>query len=180
MRPRVTLNYVVVTFLVVVISWLLHELSHYTMGRFLGYSMVMTLNSTYPEVGETTLRDATLISAAGPLFTILQAVIAFYLLKRFADSRLYTVLFIAFYMRLLALVVSFNNPNDEARISMAFGIGMFTLPILVSVLLFFLVYRASRQQKYTIRFQTSTAVLTLLFSSGLIILDQLLHVTILS
>ena len=171
---------VLATILIILLSWLLHECGHYLMGRALGYPMIMTLNSTYSSEGTATLLDSSLIDAAGPLITIIEAFIGFYLLRPFSDRRLYPIVFVPFFMRLLALGISFRNANDEARISLALGIGKFTLPVLVCSLLFYLVYRTSIEQGYRPRFQAITAIVTLLVSTGIILLDMAMNVVLLS
>ncbi len=172
-------GYVLVTILIVLFSWLLHECGHYLMGCALGCPMIMTLNSTYSTVGTATQLDSSLIDAAGPLITIIEAFIGFYLLRRFSDRRLYPIVFVPFFMRLLALGISFRNANDEARIGLALGIGKFTLPVLVSAMLFYLVYRTSVEKGYRPRFQAITAIVTLLVSTGIILLDQALDIVLL-
>jgi hypothetical protein len=124
----------------------LHELAHWAMGEALGYDMAMSLNRTAPVVGvEPSIRDSALISAAGPLFTILVAALGFWWVRA-RDSRLaYTVVFAAWFERLAATFVSLFNPNDEARISLALGLGQWTLPLLVVIGLQALLWQANRR-----------------------------------
>ena len=173
-------SYVLATILLIIFSWLLHECGHYLMGCVLGYPMIMTMNSTYSSEGTSTLLDSSLIDAAGPFITIVEAFIGFYLLRRFSDRRLYPIVFVPFFMRLLALGISFHNANDEARMSLTLGTGKFTLPVLVCAMLFYLVYRASIEQGYRPRFQAITAIVTLLVSTGIILLDQAFDIVLLS
>jgi len=83
-------------------------------------------------------------------------------------------------MRLLAAILSFINPNDEARISKSLGLGSFTLFILICAVLFFLVARISKQEQYTKKFQWINVLLAMLFSSVIILADQFLHIHVIN
>jgi hypothetical protein len=167
-------TYVALTFAAVLSSFFFHELAHYSMGRGLGYDMVMTLNSSYARDIGVSIGDAVLIDAAGPLFTIVEAIAIYVLLRRGASPKLYPWLFVSFYMRALALGISFLNPNDEARISAALGLGMWTLPIIVTAFLFSLVWSYSQRVRLPRRLQATVVISTLVFSSLLIGLDRFL------
>ena len=78
-----------------------------------------------------------MISAAGPLFTIIQAFVFYAVIKKTGNPQWYPFLLTPFIMRLLAMGISFFNANDEARISEWAGLGLFTIPLLVCMLLFF-------------------------------------------
>ncbi|VAW31659.1 hypothetical protein MNBD_CHLOROFLEXI01-4491 [hydrothermal vent metagenome] len=121
-----------------------------------------------------------IISAAGPIVTILQALIVFLFLKsRDWNKFLYPFLFTAFYMRLLAGLMNFINPNDEGRIGIFLEIGIFTLPIIVSGLLFIMVYRISKKYNLNWKFQLATTVIVMVASSILILSDQFFGIRIL-
>jgi hypothetical protein len=170
-------SYLGISVIAVLSTFFFHELSHYLMGVALGYPMVMTLNSGYSLVGSTSA-DATLIDAAGPAFTIVQAVALFLVLRQFRIVYLYPALFAAFYLRLLASVVSLHNPNDESRIGAAIGIGPVLLPLIVSSLLFCLVYVVSRNLRLSRKLQFATTIVTVVISSLLIVADQIWHIQI--
>lgn len=158
-------------------TWLLHECSHWLCGTLLGYEMALTLNTAYPTAGKYDAdRHYLLISAAGPVVTLLQAIVVFLLMRRGKSYRLYPFLFTCFYMRLLAAGMSIISPNDEARISEAMGLGAFTLPLVVTLFLFLLVYRVSRQYAFTARFNALTTLLVMLLSSAIILADQFFKV----
>ena len=137
----------------------------------------MTLNSGYPLNGFY-LSDwhYTVVSAAGPLFTILQALVFYFILRKKDNYFLYPFLFTCFFLRFSAMVISLKNPNDEARISETLGIGTFTLPVMVSLLLYFLVHKTSRQYNYSNRFQGFTTLIVLLFYSTIILTDKYFHI----
>jgi hypothetical protein len=153
---------------------------HFFSGELLGNKMAMTLNSAYP-VNGFYLKEwhYAVVSAAGPLFTILQALIFYFLLKRYNNYYLYPCLLIAFFMRFTAMILSFRRSNDEARISTQLGWGMFTLPLIVSIFLFFLVFKISQKYNYTKRFNLLTVLLILFFYSAIILTDKYFHIRLL-
>jgi hypothetical protein len=175
--PAITKKYIAVFALAVLLSWVLHELCHWMTGEYLGYNMAMTLNTSYPLEGKY-VNDThnQLISAAGPLFTLLEAILVFILMIQRKRILLYPFLFTCFYMRLLATIISFGNPNDEARISTAMGIGKFTLPIIVTGILFLLVYRISKRYALSTAFNLKNLGLVILFTSIIILTDMFLKV----
>lgn len=174
-------RYAVMVMIAVLLSFELHELVHYFTGEYLGNKMGMTFNSCFPVAGYYSGgdRDYATVSATGPLFTILQAIIFYLLLNRKNNYYLYPFLFIPFFMRCSAMIISFKNPNDEARVSNFHHLGTFTLPLIVSALLFYFVYRISRKYSYSKRFQLFTFLLTLFFYSAIILTDQYFHIRIL-
>ncbi len=175
--PAINKKYIAVFALAVLLSWELHELCHWMAGEYLGYKMVMTINSGYLVDGKYAKdMDYQLISAAGPLFTMLEALLVFILMIRRKRILLYPFLFTCFYMRLLATAVSFGNPNDEARISTAIGIGKFTLPVIVTGILFVLVYRISKRYAFSTAFNLKNLGLVILFTSIIILTDMFLKV----
>jgi hypothetical protein len=148
-NKKITWKYNLAVIAVVIFTWVIHEFAHWLTAEFLGYESVMRINGVSPVKAETvTGWHKIYISAAGPVVTILQGVLAFLLLKRGSWNKyIYAFLFTALYMRLLAGIMNVINPNDEGRISIYFELGTFTLPLLVSAFLFYLVYSIS--QKYS-------------------------------
>lgn len=179
-QPKITINYVCIGVLAVFSTWFIHELAHWLTSETLGYPALMRINGVAPLPGlEPSPWEAVCISAAGPLVTLLQGILAFLLLRPKWHPYIYLWLFTAFYMRLLAGVMNVINPNDEGRISAFLGWGTFTLPILVSALLFFLVYRTSKTYRLTARFQLWTTLIIMVASSILILSDQFFALRIL-
>jgi hypothetical protein len=174
-------KYVLATLVAVIFTWILHEFSHWTAGELLGNDMVMTLNGCYPKSGQyLENRHATIVSAAGPIVTLIQAIVFYFLLKVKSEKLLFPFLLTCLYMRFLAGVMNFINPNDEGRISTDLGLGLFTLSILMVGVLFYLTYAASKAKGFRVKFVVSTILLIMLFSSVIILSDQALGVKILS
>lgn len=180
MHLKINFKYILITAVAVFLSFELHELAHFFTGEFLGNKMAMTLNSAYP-VNGFYLKEwhYTVVSAAGPLFTIIQAFIFYFLLKRYNNYFLYPWLLIPFFMRFTAMILSFRRPNDEARISTQLGWGMFTLPLIVSFFLLFLVFKIAQKYNYTKRFNLITVLLILFFYSTIILTDKYFHIRLL-
>lgn len=179
-QPKIDKKYIGIFVFAVLFSWIFHELSHLVTGIFFGYKMKMTLNSAYPTEGNF-LSDLHyhIISAAGPLFTLCEALLVFMLMYWRKRVLLYPFLFTCFYMRLLAMIISFFHPNDEARISIAMGIGKFTLPIIVSGILFYMVYKISARYDFSKKFNLANLGLAIFFTSLIILSDKFFPVTIL-
>lgn len=180
LNPRINLTYVLVTMVAVFLTWLFHEFAHWCVGEILGNEMVMTLNTCYPKSGRY-LADwhSMAISAAGPLVTILQALIFYFLLKKSNSSVLFSFLLTALYMRALAGIMNFINLNDEGRISDALGLSSFTLPFIVFGILFYLVYSIVTNKGLAAKFVTATILLIMLLSSILILSDQAFKIVVL-
>jgi hypothetical protein len=143
------------------------------MGTVLGYDMTMTLNTVSLTEGSFNQNwERQLVSAAGPIFTIITALIFFYFLNKKDNKYVYILLFIAFIQRFLAAVTSIFNANDEARISESLGIGKMTLPILVSLLLFGLVYKIAATYKYHLKFNLINFFIISFFIAALVFTDQ--------
>jgi hypothetical protein len=130
----------------------IHESAHWVMGTALGYEMLVSPNHVWSRM-EATPADAMVISAAGPIVTIVQGLLGFLLVKSRQSRFGFAMLYMAFFTRFVAMGVSVFNPNDEARIGSQLGIGMWTAPALVVALLFGLVYLSSRRLKLGARDQ---------------------------
>ncbi len=125
-----------------------HEIGHGLAGKAMGYSVIIRSNHAGVEGGVyRSATDALIMSAAGPLLTVVIALIAWRVALR--GSKLAAgVVLAALASRLIAAVVSLNYPNDEARISMARGAGKGTLFAVVILLLAPLTGSVLRRQRF--------------------------------
>ncbi|MES2858233.1 MAG: hypothetical protein V4704_03535 [Pseudomonadota bacterium] len=139
-------------FLVGIAAFLIHESFHWLAGTLLGYPMQMSLNRAWSST-PFALAHSIVISGAGPLVTYVQAAIGYLLVRSRASLVGFAMVYIAFFMRLVAMAVSVFNLNDEARISRDLGIGTWTLPAIVVGALLMLTVWASRRLKLTWREQ---------------------------
>lgn len=118
------------------------------MGEILGYDMWVNINSAGLARGTYASElHQQLVSIAGPFITLLQAFIAFFLVRKYKAVWAFAFLFAALMMRFVAMMVSFNNPNDEARISEWLGLGPWALYIIVVALLLALTVKAGSYMK---------------------------------
>ena len=137
------------TFIIVTcLTFILHEGAHWATGEMLGYDMWVNINSAGLARGEYNSEwHRQLVSIAGPLITVIQAIIAFVLVRKYKTITAFAFIFAAFMMRVVAMLVSINTPNDEARISEWLGLGMWTLHIIVVVILLGLCLKAGSYMK---------------------------------
>ncbi len=180
-NQKITLSYVLVILITVIFTWVGHEFAHWLTAKLLGYESIMTMNGTFYNDGENpTNLHKIWVSAAGPILTILQGSIVFYYLNNQGWSKhVYPLLFTAFYMRFLAGLMNFISLNDEGRISAFLGIGNFTLSILVSGFLFFLVFKISKKNRLNWKFHLATYLIVMVISSILILADMQLGIRLL-
>ncbi|MBW8303566.1 MAG: hypothetical protein K0M78_06430 [Brevundimonas sp.] len=118
-------------------TFALHEGGHWLAAVLLGHEAYFGLNSAGAR-GTIGTADHMIISAAGPVVTAVQALVALWLVQARASAAAWVFLFWAAFMRLMATVISLFHANDEARISDWLGWGMWTLPAIVTVGLFVL------------------------------------------
>lgn len=112
------------------LTFVLHEAGHWAMGIWLGHTMVFHLNGVGPAPGVVmSARDAFMVTAAGPLVTVLQALVACALIQQRVLLLAYAFVFTAWFMRFAATLVSIVHPNDEARMSLQLGLGTWLLPV---------------------------------------------------
>ena len=173
-NQKITVKYILAGILAVFLTWMIHEFVHWLTSELLGHKNIMRLNGTSFVKGQNpTETHKAIISISGPIITVLQGIFVFLFLKsRGWNKYIYTFLFTAFYMRFLAGLMNFIMANDEGRVGQFLGIGTFTLSIIISGILFFLVYKISRKHKLNWKFQFWTTIIIISASSLLIFLDQ--------
>lgn len=173
-------KYTLITLLAVVFTWLFHEFMHWLTGEALGNKMVMTINSGYPESRQyVSSWHATVVSAAGPVATLVQAIVIYSLVKTRYNLVLFPFLLTCLYMRTIAGFLNFINPNDEGRVGVDLGVGKFTLSILVVAFLFYLTYKAISNNGISRKIVIITTLVVMFLSSVLVLFDQAVKITIL-
>lgn len=178
---KITLQFIAGLIIVVFITWFIHEFAHWLTSEYLGYESIMRLNGVSPVPGQhpTELHNI-ITSAAGPVITIIQGFISYGLLKfRNWNKYVYAFLFTAFFMRFLAGIMNVIMLNDEGRISAYLKLGAFTLPVMVSGILFYMVYKIARKYKLKWKFQLSLSLLLVVAVTALIFFDQYFKLRIL-
>lgn len=155
------------------VTFAVHEGGHWLAALLLGHEAYFGLNSAGAR-GAVGAADHAIISAAGPAVTVIQALIALWLVQARASAAAWVFLFWAAFMRLMATVVSLFNPNDEARISDWLGWGVWTLPVLVTVALFALLAVGSVRLKVSWKTLVLTWAVASVAVSAVVGLDMLM------
>jgi hypothetical protein len=147
--PRSAIGVTAAAALAVVVAMnVAHEFGHGLAGKAMGYSVIVRSNHASVEGGVfRSATDALIMSAAGPLVTLVIALLAWRMALRGFKLAAGVVLS-ALASRLIAAVVSLNYPNDEARISMALGAGKWTLFGVVILVLAALTASALRRERF--------------------------------
>lgn len=178
---KVSITYMFTIFGAVFFTWILHEFAHWITYESFGLDAFMTLNASGLLKGQNPFEFHRIIAAAaGPFITLIQASLFYVILMRKGWRKVfYPLVFIPFYMRFLAGIMNFIKPNDEGVIGLYFGMGLFTISIVLTSVLFWMVYKIAK--KYTLRwkFQGMTILLVMLVSSFLILLDQFVNIRLL-
>ena len=179
-EQRINGKYIIAGIMAVFFTWIIHEFTHWYTSELFGYETIMRINGTSSVEGENpTELQKVIISISAPIVTILQALLVFIILKtRSWNKYLYPFIFTAFYMRFLAGLMNFINVNDEGRVSQYLGIGTFTLSIIVSGLLFYMIYKISKKYSLNWKFQLGTYLIVMTVSSILILLDNFFEIRI--
>lgn len=125
-------------FVIMLMTFVVHEAAHALMGAALGYEMEVSTNHAKPVDGRAEKTHEILISAAGPAVTALGALLV--LASGWRMLLAFQIVLAAFLMRLLASGVSVLNPNDEMRISNSLGWHPWALPASVSIGLFLVLF----------------------------------------
>lgn len=157
--------------LIALATFVVHEGAHALAGIALGHEMTVSLNSSAP-VGSVPNAHGLMIAAAGPLVTLIGGLIAFALVLARDSLIAYGVLYMALFMRFMAAVISLMNPNDEARISLGLGLGLYTLPLIMVAALLILTVIASRRLRLGWKTNLASYLVFTVAVSAIVGLDQ--------
>lgn len=129
-----------------IFTFVAHEAGHWLAGRLLGYDMAIGFNAVSAAPGaRIPAGDLFAITAAGPAVTVIQALLAYALIRSKDFLLAYPFLYVACFMRLAAAFVSLFNPNDEASLSLQLGWGQWLLPAMTVVVLLALTWAGARR-----------------------------------
>ena len=159
-----------------ILTWGIHESAHWLMGSMLGYDMWITFNQVGLVQGEYKSDfHQMLVSMAGPIVTWLQAIGALLLIHRNGNLWIYSFLFLAFWMRAMAMGISFlTNPNDEASVSLLLGLPMWVVPAVSVTFLLVLTYQGSRLLNVGWKGNVVAYLMASLMSAIIVFSDQFL------
>ena len=167
-------KYIAIMIIATFLTFFFHEMSHWIAYELLGYNAGFTINGASPKDPAVTLSKTHRIitSASGPVFTIIQAIVFYFILKRQKNIMLYPFLFLPFIMRLGATWANKFQPNDEGRISLDLGLNLYTISTLVVAFLLFLVYKISKKNKFSIAVNGITFFVSIILLFSLAYLDS--------
>lgn len=133
-------------------SYLFHELGHWSVGEVPGNSMTYSLNNVSPQCGHYMNPNQGLwISVGGPAFTIFLALIFLLVIRIYKVAWAYPFVFFQFFCRFFSVVFGVFSEQDEANISAITGAGRYTIAIIVVVLLFLLIWKGSYILKLNVK-----------------------------
>ena len=174
-RNRVDARFYIALVIAAVITFAVHEAAHWAAGVALGHDMVISLNGVAGGPGvELPVRDAFIVTAAGPAVTVLQALVAFALIRSRGALLAYPFLFAAWFMRFAAAFVSVSHPNDEASMSLQLGWGQWLLPITTVLALLVLTWLGARRLRLGWTTNTTSYVLCSLLFAAIVFGDAAL------
>jgi hypothetical protein len=131
------------------LTYFFHEFGHWITGEILGNDMAYSLNGVWPKNGTYLVAQHGLsVEIGGPAFSILQSLIFMLIIERNKSVYAYPFVFFPLYFRLFSLIFTGFSAQDEARISATLDTGTYTIAILVLLLLFLVVWRASFKLNY--------------------------------
>lgn len=167
------LSYLAMLIIATFLTFFFHEMFHWIAYELLGYNAGFTINgaSVKDSSVKLTKTHRIITSASGPLFTICQAIVLYFILKKHKNILLYPFLFLPFIMRLGAAWANQFEPNDEGRISLDLNLNLYTVSTIVVVFLFFLVFKISRINKIPIILNIITFIVSIILLLAVAYLD---------
>jgi len=131
-------------------TFAIHEAAHGFAGQALGYKTYVRVNSSGLQDGQVaTDAHEQLMTAAGPVVTILQGALGLTLALMFSWRGAFAIVFSALMMRVLAAVASLRLPNDEARLGLSWDVGFWTVHAAVILVLLAMTVWAARRLHLT-------------------------------
>lgn len=175
MNLRQVIAYIPIIFTATLVTFILHEMAHWVAYEILGYRAGFRLNFANVKNPAVQLSNAEKIitSFSGPLFTIIQAFICFFLLRIRNQIFLYPFLFVPFVMRLGAAWANQFSPNDEGRISLILGLNLYTISVIVVLIHFVLIYMIARKNSYSLKINILTFLISLIAIILIVYLDHI-------
>ncbi len=137
--------------------------------------MTMFLNGTYPTSGSYIHAwNYIIVLTGGPLFTLIQAFVFLYLIKKYKKKLLYPFLFFPFIFRMVASLFSIVEPQDEAIISTLLNLSKWSLPISITLILFYLCWEGNRVLKINWKLNLTQFIFSLMFLVFVVIIDKMI------
>lgn len=133
-------------------SYMFHEFGHWIIGEILGNDMIYSLNYVWSKNGHYISANHNLyVLIGGPAFTIFLAILFLLIIEKFATIYAYPFVFFQLVLRFFSLGFGGFSKQDEAKISAILGTGTYTVGIIVLLILFLIVLRASFKLKINLK-----------------------------
>ncbi|MBG7609361.1 MAG: hypothetical protein IZT55_00705 [Anaerolineae bacterium] len=133
-------------------SYLIHEFGHWIIGEALGNNMVYSLNNVWPKGGHYIDADhEVLVIIGGPVFTIILSILFYLIIEKYRTIYAYAIVFFQMFFRFFSLVFGGFSKQDESRISAILNLGTYTVAIIVLLLLFLIVFKASKKLRINLK-----------------------------
>ena len=143
-ESKLSLKFMLLFIPVAYATYLFHEFGHWIVGEALGNNMAYSQNNVWPQSGQyISASHEVYVSSGGPAFTILLSLLFLLIIEKYKTIYAYPVVFFQMFCRFFSLVFGGFAQQDEARISAILGIGTYTIAIIVLLILFLIVLRAS-------------------------------------
>ncbi|PQJ80125.1 hypothetical protein [Polaribacter porphyrae] len=167
------IKYITILIIATFLTFFFHEMSHWIAYELLGYDASFTLNGAGVKDASKKLSktEQIITSASGPIFTIIQAIVFYLILKKRNNILLYPFLFLPFVMRLGAAWANQFQPNDEGRISLNLNLNLYTISSIVVIFLFFLIFKISKYNKFSLFLNVITFVISCILMLGIAYFD---------
>ncbi len=125
-------------------SYLFHEFGHWIIGEILGNNMAFSLNNVNWKAGNyIDPSHKVLVMIGGPAFTILLSLLSLLVIERYKTIYAYPFVFFQIFIRFFSLVFGGFSLQDESKISAILNLGTYTVAVVVLLLLFLVVLKAS-------------------------------------
>jgi hypothetical protein len=143
-RRSINVRFFLLFIPVAYLTYLFHELGHWTVGELLGNRMVYSMNLVWPRDGHyLDASHALWVSLGGPGFTLLQAALALLVIENFRTLDAYPFAFFPMFNRFFSDLFGGFSKQDEARIAHLLGGGTYLVAIIVLGLLLLIVIRCT-------------------------------------
>ena len=151
-ESKLSLKFMLLFIPVAYFTYLFHEFGHWIVGEALGNNMAYSLNIVAPQSGHyISASHEVFVSSGGPAFTILLSLLFLLIIEKYKTLYAYPVVFFQMFCRFFSLVFGGFAQQDEARISAILGLGTYTIAIIVLLILFLIVLRASNILKINLQ-----------------------------
>jgi len=125
-------------------SYLFHEFGHWSMGELLGNPMVYSMNSVWPRDGHYLQESHNVyVSIGGPGFSVLQAVIALFIIEKWGTLYVYPLAFFPMFSRFFSDFLGGFEKQDEAGMAAMMGTWKYLPAVIVLAILLAIIIRCS-------------------------------------